>query len=471
MSATRILVACLIAVLLGGCALAPAPTHEAVVGQALPAGTTIPSEWKAEAGARPVANDWLKSLNDPMLEAIVAEAIANNLDLRQAADRVRIAQQSVIVTGAQLLPQVGASLGARIVKDEGNDSANSNSVFASVSWELDVWGKLRAQRAASEAAYEATALDYDFARQSLAATVARTWYLAIEMRQLLGLSEQAVTIFGEQLKLVTIRRKAGKDTDLDIVDTRAKLESAQSGVESAREAYGDIRRALELLLGRYPAAEIEVATNYPVLPAPPGTDIPAALLKRRPDIIAAERVVLSTFRTTEAAQLALRPDFSFALGGGRLSDMLLTLLRLNPWFATAAIGASIPIYEGGALDAKVEIATAQQAQAVARYGNVALKAFREVETSLANEQLLNRRLPLEESAVRDRIAAVRIATSQYLAGSKDLLWVSNLQTNQISTQAELIRVRGLRHINRIGLLLALGGSFEMTPAARMPQIN
>lgn len=471
MSAAWTLVTCLSAALLGGCALAPAPTHQAVVSQALPAGTIIPSAWKAEAGARPVANDWLKSLNDPMLESIVAEAIANNLDLRQAADRVRIAQQSVIVTGAQLLPQAGASLGARIVKDEGNDSANSNSVFASVSWEPDVWGKLRAQRAASEAAYQATALDYDFARQSLAATVARTWYLAIETGQLLGLAEQAVGIFAEQLKLVTIRRKAGKDTDLDIVDTRAKLESAQSGVESAREAYGDIRRALELLLGRYPAAEIEVAASYSVLPAPPGADIPAALLERRPDIIAAERAVLSAFRTTEAAQLAFRPDFSFALGGGRLSDVVFALLRLNPWFATAAIGASMPIYEGGALEAKVEIATAQQAQAVARYGSVALKAFREVETALANEQLLARRLPLEASALRDRTSAVSIATKQYLAGSKDLLWVSNLQSNQISAQAALIRLRGLQHLNRIGLLLALGGSFEMNPAARMPQLN
>ena len=152
-----------------------------MVDQALPKGTRIPPAWKAEATAGAVADDWLKSLNDPLLDAIVAEAIANNLDLRQAAERVTIAQQSVIVVGAQLLPKVGAVLGGRTTNDE--DHANDSNVtlaYAGVAWEIDVWGKLRAQRAAAVEGYAATALDYAYARQSLAATVCKTWYLAIE---------------------------------------------------------------------------------------------------------------------------------------------------------------------------------------------------------------------------------------------------------------------------------------------------
>jgi outer membrane protein TolC len=197
----------------------------------------------------------------------------------------------------------------------------------------------------------------------------------------------------------------------------------------------------------------------------PATGVPAALLERRPDVVAAERLVLAAFRKTEAAQLALYPDFSIALTGGRVSDMLMTLLRLNPWLASAAIGAQVPIYEGGALRAQIEIATAQQAQAVARYGSVVLRAFREVETALANEQLLAKRVPFETQAARDRGEAVRIATVQYLAGRRDLLWVSNLQTGQLSTETDLIKLRGLQQANRITLLLALGGNFAAAPAA------
>jgi outer membrane protein, multidrug efflux system len=457
-------VALLIATALAGCALKTPPTQPEVLEQALPAQTRIPPAWKADPVARAVSDDWLRSFNDPMLEAIVAEAIANNLDLRQAAERVAIARQTVVVVGSQLLPHVGAELGGRVTQDENNGNFTTTVSYVGVAWELDLWGRLRAQRAAAEAGFEATALDYAYARQSLAALVAKTWYLAIEARQLLALAEQAVHIYAELLELVTIRRDAGRDSDLNVVDVRAKLETARSEVERARESYGEARRALEVLLGRYPAAEVEVAAVYPALPPLVATGVPSALLERRPDLLAAENEVLAAFRLQEAAKLALLPEFSLTAAGGHLGDPLLSVLSLNPWLASAAIGVSIPIYEGGALRAKVQIATSRQAQAVARYGAVALMAFREVENALANEQLLAKRLPLEASAVRNRTEAVRIATVQYVAGQRDLLWVSNLQTGQLTTEADFIKLLGLQRVNRIQLLLALGGSFDAVPA-------
>jgi outer membrane protein TolC len=93
-----------------------------------------------------------------------------------------------------------------------------------------------------------------------------------------------------------------------------------------------------------------------------------------------------------------------------------------------------------------------------------LRAFREVETALANEQLLAKRVPFETQAAHDRSEAVRIATVQYLAGRRDLLWVSNLQTGQLATEADLVKLRGLQQVNRITLLLALGGSFDAVAA-------
>lgn len=255
-----------VALALAGCSLKTPPAHTEVVDKALPATTRIPPAWRADSRGGEVANDWVKSFDDPALESIVAEAIANNLDLRAAATSVAIAQQAVIVVGSRLLPWVGAQLGASTAHDWDNGTANSTIAYVGVAWELDVWGRLRAQRAAAEAGFEATALDYAYARQSLAATTAKVWYLAIETRQLLALAEQAVGIYGELLALVEIRRRAGKDSDLDVVDVRAKLESAQSEVERTRESYGEARRALEVLLGRYPAAEIAVAVVFPELP-------------------------------------------------------------------------------------------------------------------------------------------------------------------------------------------------------------
>jgi len=282
---------------------------------------------------------------------------------------------------------------------------------------------------------------------------------------LVALGEQAVSVYSALLELVSTRRAAGKDTDLDVVDARGRMEIAQSDLEHTRQSYDEARRALEELLGRYPAAQIEAAAGYPPLPPTPASGVPAALLQRRPDIVAAERAVLSAFRQEEAARLALLPNLSLSLVGGRLGDPLLSVLTLNPWLASAAVGVAIPIYEGGALRANIRIATARQAQVVAHYGGVVLSAFREVENALGNDRMLARRMPYDESALRDRNQAVRIATEQYTAGARDMLWVSNLQADAIATEADHIRLRALQRINRIRLHLALGGSFDASPTA------
>jgi NodT family efflux transporter outer membrane factor (OMF) lipoprotein len=408
----------------------------------------------------------LKSFNDPRLDAIVAEAIANNLDLRQAAAVVEMARQTVVVVGSKLWPQIGAQFGSATLHDA-SESANTNSnmQYGGISWEIDLWGRIRAQRAAAEAGFEATAIDYAFARQSLAATTAKSWYLAIETRQLVALAEQAVEIYTRLLELVQIRRAAGKVADLDVAEASANLNTAESELRVAEGLYSDARRALELLLGRYPAAEIEISAAFAPLPPPVAAGLPSSLLERRPDIMAAERQVLAAFRTEEAAKLALLPAISLNFEGGRLSDRILDLSHLNPAIYRSAIGMSVPIFTGGALTAQIKIATAQEEQTVARYGSVVLRAFGELEVALTNEMLLTQRAQFDQRALEDRTTAVQIAAIKYTAGSIDLLSVLILQSEQLAMQKYVIKLRNAQLANRITLHLALGGSFDAAPAA------
>jgi outer membrane protein TolC len=192
------------------------------------------------------------------------------------------------------------------------------------------------------------------------------------------------------------------------------------------------------------------------------------LTERRPDLVAAERQVLAAFRNLEASKLALRPDIVLTGEGGRISDRLLDALLLNPILFRSAVQVFVPIYEGGALRAGIKIATAQQAQALAAYGSAALNAFREVEIALTNEAMLMEYLKYEQDALHDRAEAVRIATVKYKAGASDLLSVLQLQTDEISTQVELIKARNAQLANRINLHLALGGSFNNSPAVTSP---
>lgn len=461
-------------VILCGCALHKPPSDPSIVVQALPKATPLPQDWSSVSNTATVDDGWLKSFGDDGLTAVVSEAIANNLDLRQSAARVEAARQSVIVVGAKLKPQVGADLAAATTRSTDKDVTQQNQssmVFGAVSWEVDVWGQLRAQRAAAQESYEAIALDYAFARQSLAATTAKCWYLAIETRQLLDLAEESVDIYTKLLELVKVRRAAGKVADLDVAEASYELEEAKSQVAISQGLYSEARRTLEVLIGRYPAAELNIAQTFTPLPPPIASGVPSTLLERRPDVVAAERRVLAAFRTEQAAKLALLPAFSFKVEGGRLSDPLLSVLGLNPWLIHSVVGMLVPIYQGGALRAQIKIATAQQEQSVAYFGGVALRAFTEVEVALTNEQLLDERLPYSEKAVRDHTEAVRVGNLRYQAGSMDLLSVLQLQQGQIQSQADLIRLRNTQLANRINLHLALGGSFNSSPATMLSTVR
>lgn len=467
-------VATVVGLSLCSCALRHPPAHPAIVDQALPHATPLPPAWKSSSNTANVDNDWLESFHDKELEALVSEAIANNLDLHQAAERVEAARQSVIVVGSKLKPQVNApfSVATTHSTDKGGSELNqSSTILAGASWEIDVWGRLRAQRAAAHENYESIALDYAFARQSLAATTAKSWYLAIETRQVLALRKQSVEIYEKLLELVKIRRAAGKVADLDVAEANYQLDEALSQLITAEGLYSEARRTIEVLVGRYPAAELEVAETFDPLPPPVAPGLPSSLLERRPDVVAAEHQVFAAFRTKESARLALLPDFSLNLEGGRLSDPLLSLVGLNPWLIHGALGMLVPIYQGGALRAEVRIATAEQEQSIAHFGGVALKAFTEVEVGLTNEELLMKRLPYTENAVRDHSEAVRVANLKYKAGTADFLSVLQLQVGQIDSQLDLIQLRNSQLATRINLHLALGGSFDILPATSFPTIS
>src|SRR5208337_2431370 len=239
----------------------------------------------------------------------------------------------------------------------------------------------------------------------------------VEALQLLDLEAQSVHIYRSLLDLVKIRESAGKVADLDVAESEGSLATARTALTAAQGIYSEARRDLEVLLGRYPAAEIEVAQRF----APVAADVPAGLpltvLSRRPDVIAAERQVIAAFRLQEAKRLALLPSFSLDLDGGHLADGLLGLLRINPWLLHAAFGLTVPIYTGGALEAQIAIATAGQQQATAHYGSVLLHAFREVESALTNERLLGQELDSELASLRAQSEAVRIGRIKYQDGA------------------------------------------------------
>jgi multidrug efflux system outer membrane protein len=458
-----------LAALVSGCLFYHPPSQKEALARALPRGTAVPPSYAAPHARGEVANDWLASFDDPGMRAVVEEAIARNLDLREAAASVQVARQTVALVSAALWPHLGVNVsGSRTWNFTDDRTITTHGEYAELGWELDVWGQLRAQRQAAQAEYQAAALDYAFARQSLAATTAKSWYLTVTTRQLVALAESAVRIYGGIAELVHERRLAGRVADLDVAEVDASVHGAEANLRATQALELRARRGLQLLIGRYPDAEIATAPEFPPAPPPIEAGLPSSLLERRPDLVAAERSVVAAFRSHEAAELALLPQFTFGLDGGHRDDHILSLVDLNPWTLHGSIGVEIPVWEGGARIANIRIKTAEQSQAVSSYGKAVLRAFTEVETLLSNETLLAEQLRFEQRALDERSNAVRIAREQYRAGRTSLLSVLQLQRYALATEQQVIELRGAQLSNRIDLHLAVGGSFDATPATTLP---
>jgi len=442
-----------------GCLLKDPPSATDLREQTLE-NAALPGEWVSDGAAQGTVQDgWLASFKDPTLESLVAEALAHNADLRVAASRVEQAGGYARAAGAAIYPAV--SLLARGGGPLSGDGSGLEGVWLNASWEIDLWARVRASRAAAAEQYASTEADFVYARQSLAAAVARSWFLAIEARQQLAIADEMVAAAERLSALARERRRVGVGDEYDVVVADASLGSFRDTRQGLELGYQQARRALEVLLGRYPAASVEAKADLPDMPAPVPAGLPSELLERRPDVVAAERRVAAAFQRVAEAKAARLPKISLTAGVSTISSELFILKdRDNPvWSAGATLLA--PIFQGGALAAQVDIRTAEQKQALADYARAGLRAFNEVENALSSEATLRMREQILAQAVVDNRRAVELAEVRYRVGANDLRAVSQQQLALLAARTSLLRVRSDARVQRVNLYLALGGSFDV----------
>ena len=442
--------------LLAACALKAPPPADEIRTRAL-TNLSLPAQWAAAATAPgPAVNKWLATFEDPQLEALVAEAFVHNSDLRVAAANVARAFAQTKIASSTLLPVV--DLLGRGGGKLGGDSSGLQGVLLSASWELDVWGRVRYEQAAFVAVHAASLADLESARQSLAASVARSWFLAREARLQRALAANAV-VDGERLTgLATDRERIGSGDSYDIAIANASLEAYRDAVVQADLAHAQAIRSLETLVGRYPAAAIEAPTQLATLAGLPAGGVPAELLERRPDVAAAERRVAAAFNRTEEAKVAMLPRIALTAGVSSVTSELFVLKdHSNP---VVSIGANLlaPIFHGGALRANVEVRNAEQEQALADYGRVAVRALSEVENALGNEATLRLREPILARAVAENARSVELAGIRVRVGSGDLRGVLQQQLALYGSRSAVLRVQSEQRLQRVALYLALGGA-------------
>jgi NodT family efflux transporter outer membrane factor (OMF) lipoprotein len=450
------------AVALAGCALKKPPDPVELRKQALP-NLQIPETWASHSTpGGGVQEGWLASFNDSKLNLLVQEALEYNADLRVAGARVEQAAGYARVAAAGMYPVV--NLLARGGGAMSGDNSGLQGAALAASWELDVWGRVRYGRAAAAAQYSSAIADLEYARQSLVALVAKSWFLATEAKIQRQVAQDAVLSAESLVSLAKDRERVGRGDAMDVANAEANLETYRDTLRQLDLSYQQSVRALEILLGRYPAAQLDAPGDLPAMPPPIPAGLPSELLERRPDVIAAERRVAAAFNRTGEAQAARLPSLSLTASINSISSDLFVLQdRDNPVWS---VGANLiaPIYQGGALKAQVEIRTAEQQQAVAEFARVALRAFGDVENALAGEIAFQEREQILLRAATQSERALGLARIAFNVGSIDLRPVQQQQLALYATRSGLVRVQSEQRLQRVNLHLALGGGWGLNEA-------
>jgi len=449
-----------LAALLSGCPIPAPPDSQQLRTDALP-NTKVPEQWRAgPSDPGDVVKGWLAQFGDPMLEKLVAEAMAYNTDLRVAAARVEAAEAAARAAGATLLPQVNilAKGGGKM----GGDGSGLNVAGLFASWELDLWGRVRSQRYAATAQHEAAVLDLVYARNSIAAMVAKSWFLAREATAQRAIATEMVQSSQGLAGLARDRLRIGKGDEYDVVQADASVLSYRDAALQADRARGEALRAVEILAGRYPGADVDAGMDLP-RPPPIPVGLPSQLLERRPDVRAAERRVAAAYYNVVEARAARLPRIALTASVNTVSSELFFMKeRDNPVWS---VGGNLlfPLFTGGALQAQVDVRTAEQKAAFAEFARVGSRAFGEVENALAAAYNLDARDETLAGAIAANERGLGFSRVRLDVGSGDQRAVLQQLLALHGSRASHVHVRAERLIQRVNLHLALGGDYIAAP--------
>lgn len=442
-----------IALAVAGCTTAPERNPATI--------NATPAHWAAaKRASHHIVDNWVQTFADPALTAMVNTALADNLDLKAAAARVDAAREQARITGAGRLPSVAFAPGYRHTDlGAGNQDAKSSAFEAlfTLSWEIDVWGRIKAAQYADQQDADALAADYQGARLSLAARTVQSYFELIEANLQVAVAEHSIKDRRTIVDLVRGRFAKGLTRGLDLRLALTDLANAEAQLAESRNQVQIISRRLDILLGRYPGAHSISGRSLPMPPAALAVGLPSQLLERRPDLIAAFSRLKASDSRVESAKKALLPRIALIADGGASSRALADLLDPRSAAWNLFMGLIQPLFTGDRLESEIRLNEALTEAALNQYRNTALNAFREVEQALATEQWLRAQQHALKEAVEQTEASRKLAVTSYQQGFIEILTLLDSYRSTLNAQSAHLSVQRQLLNNRIDLYLALGG--------------
>jgi NodT family efflux transporter outer membrane factor (OMF) lipoprotein len=427
--------------------------------------TTGAAEGK-QSGEESLAK-WWTTFNDPVLSSLMERAVAGNLNLKQALNKVRQARIQRGITDTNRFPSVNAtgSAGRNYSKDFKGDFNGTNSFMAGIdaSWELDIFGGVKRSVEAADANIEATQESYRDVLVSLLAEVAGNYIDVRSYQSRLLVAESNLKSQEETYNITKWRYQAGLITELDQENAAKILEQTRSQIPSLKSGLAQAKNRIAVLLGSEPGAvgaELDDYKPVPIASKEIAVGIPADLLRRRPDLRQAERNLAAQTARIGVAEADKYPKISLS------GNIGLSALTLGKFFNTdslstgASSGISWPVYEAGKIAKNIELQYAIQEQQMINYKAALLTALQDVENALiaySSEQERRESLSKEEQFAKQ---AADISRSQYSAGLIDFQAVLESETSLLTAQDQLAQSDALVISDLVSLYKALGGGWS-----------
>lgn len=435
----------------------------------------------APAGKAPDLDQWWKVYGDDRLNRLQQQLLVGSPDLAGALARHEQARAVASSVEASRTPSVGVGLNGqrlrqserrplRVLGPSSPDHYNSGTAELDVSYELDLWGRVRARVAAGDAELRASDADLAGARLMLQAQLSDTWLTLIAVDADLALLRAMLTEHEKALVLTTARRQAGIASGLDQERAQGLVETTRSQLSQAQARRSQLENAVAVLVGAHPSLfRLPSSTDLPAMPTIPA-GVPSDLLRRRPDIRAAQERVLAASASVGVARTAFFPTLTLgAQGGFQTNDFARFLESPNLFWA---IGPSVAatLFDGGLRKAERSRAQAALDEAGARYRSVVLAAFQQVEDQLSSIEQLDRAARQEHAAAASAARALSMALSRYSAGAASYLDVVAAQTAELQARRSELELLSRQRRASVQLIKALGGSWsEPAVAAVVPK--
>ncbi|NKI34271.1 efflux transporter outer membrane subunit [Wenzhouxiangella sp. XN79A] len=451
----------LLALVLTGCAVGPSYERPAL---------ELPETWRIELDHAEAAIDtaWWRAFDDPALDALIDQAVARNLDLAVALERVREFAARVGITASGRWPQLGydaSAARARLSRETGigalggSRTADSFEANLNVSWELDLWGRIARAEDAAEADFLAVEENRRALVLALVTAVAETY---IELRGLdaqLQVAKASLDSRRQSLELFELQLERGVLSELEVAQLRSEFERTAATLPALERAIALTENALSVLLGRPPGAipRGRALTELTGPPIPAG--LPATLLERRPDLRAAEQQLVAATARIGVARAERFPRIALTGLFGLASSELSRLAESSAEQAALAAGLSGPLFTAGRVRGGIEAAEAAAAQADLRYRAAVLTALREAEDAL----VVHATTRTERDAQLRRVAALRdyrrFAVMRYDTGYTSYLAVLDAERSLFDGELQALRTAADALRALIGLYKALGGGW------------